>query len=99
MSQIRASALLTAVALVALIATPHAHADLVLNEVLYDPAGPDEGLEFVELWNPDTVAVSLAGILLEAGTARGRASGPPCTRAPPRIRSGRDARFSFRGPR
>ena len=67
MSQIRASALLTAVALVALIATPHAHADLVLNEVLYDPAGPDEGLEFVELWNPDTVAVSLAGILLEAG--------------------------------
>ena len=44
-----------------------ARADLSLNEVLYDPAGPDDGLEFVELWNPDTIAVSLAGILVESG--------------------------------
>jgi flagellar hook capping protein FlgD len=41
-------------------------ADLVLNEVLYDPAGPDEGNEWVELWNPDPVPRSLAGIAIEA---------------------------------
>ena len=44
-----------------------AGADLVLNEVLYDPAGEDQGAEFVELWNPDSVAQSLAGVLVEAG--------------------------------
>jgi hypothetical protein len=44
-----------------------ASADLLLNEVLYDPEGPDEGLEFVELWNPDSASVSLEGIVLEAG--------------------------------
>lgn len=43
-----------------------ARADLVLNEVLYDPAGPDEGSEWVELWNPDPVPASLAGIAIEA---------------------------------
>ena len=43
-----------------------AEADLVLNEVLYDPAGPDEGAEWVELWNPDPVPRSLAGIVIEA---------------------------------
>lgn len=42
-------------------------ADLVLNEVLYDPAGADEGREFVELWNPDSSSVSLDGLALEAG--------------------------------
>jgi hypothetical protein len=42
-------------------------ADLVLNEVLYDPEGSDEGLEFVELWNPDSIAVPLAGVLVESG--------------------------------
>ncbi len=44
-----------------------AGADLLLNEVLYDPDGPDEGAEFVELWNPDDVARPLAGIAVEAG--------------------------------
>lgn len=44
-----------------------ARADLVLNEVLYDPDGPDEGLEFVELWNPDASAVPLDGVSIEAG--------------------------------
>lgn len=43
-----------------------ARGDLVLNEVLYDPAGPDEGSEWVELWNPDALPVSLAGIAVEA---------------------------------
>jgi len=67
MSTIRASALLSAASLLALLLPSYANADLVLNEVLFDPAGPDEGLEFVELWNPDTVSVSLMGVLLEAG--------------------------------
>jgi len=44
-----------------------ARADLVLNEVLYDPAGADEGMEFVELWNGDDVPRPLAGIAIEAG--------------------------------
>jgi hypothetical protein len=44
-----------------------ASADLLLNEVLYDPDGPDEGFEFVELWNPDSAALSLEGIEIEAG--------------------------------
>jgi len=43
-----------------------APADLRLNEVLYDPSGPDEGAEWVELWNPDSIPRSLAGIVLEA---------------------------------
>lgn len=44
-----------------------ARADLVLNEVLYDPAGADEGMEFVELWNGDDAPRSLAGLAIEAG--------------------------------
>ena len=44
-----------------------ARADLVLNEVLYDPSGADEGAEFVEIWNPDDVPRSLSGIVIEAG--------------------------------
>lgn len=43
-----------------------ARGDLVLNEVLYDPDGADDGREFVELWNPDTVAVPLEGVTVEA---------------------------------
>ncbi len=61
------SAILVAVALFAFFAPPCARADLLLNEVLYDPAGADEGMEFVELWNPDSVTVSLTGVVLEAG--------------------------------
>jgi hypothetical protein len=43
-----------------------ARGDLVLNEVLYDPEGADEGREFVELWNPDSVPLPLEGVILEA---------------------------------
>jgi len=50
-----------------LLGATRAGADLLLNEVLYDPDGPDEGLEFVELWNPDSIARSLDGVLVEAG--------------------------------
>jgi hypothetical protein len=42
-----------------------ARADLVLNEVLYDPAGLDDGAEFVELWNPDSLPRDLAGVAIE----------------------------------
>jgi lamin tail-like protein/flagellar hook capping protein FlgD len=42
-----------------------ARADLVLNEVLYDPDGADEGQEFVELWNADSLAAPLDGLALE----------------------------------
>jgi len=41
--------------------------DLLLNEILYDPPGPDEQQEFVELWNPDSTAAPLEGLALEAG--------------------------------
>ena len=60
------SAVRVAVVLVPCLALPCA-ADLLLNEVLYDPAGADEGHEFVELWNPDTAPVSLDGVAIEAG--------------------------------
>ena len=40
-------------------------AGLVLNEVLYDPDGADEGHEFVELWNPDSLAAPLDLVELE----------------------------------
>jgi hypothetical protein len=40
---------------------------VVINEVLYDPAGKDEGAEFVELFNRSDSAVRLAGWRLESG--------------------------------
>jgi hypothetical protein len=44
-----------------------AQGQVCINEVLYDPAGPDEGAEFVELYNSSQQQVSLAGWRLEAG--------------------------------
>jgi hypothetical protein len=38
--------------------------DLVLNEVLYDPPGPDDGHEFVEIFNPTSAPISLADLRL-----------------------------------
>ena len=52
-----------AACVIAVASTPRA--DLVLNEVLYDPDGADEGHEFVELWNPDSLAAPLDGVALE----------------------------------
>jgi hypothetical protein len=37
---------------------------LVINEVDYDMVGANDGLEFVELYNPTTVAVPLSGLTL-----------------------------------
>jgi hypothetical protein len=63
------TSLLSILAALFLLAGPRAspaRADLVLNEVLYDPSGADEGNEFVELWNPDRIPRALAGIAIEA---------------------------------
>lgn len=38
--------------------------DLVVNEVLYDPPGSDANAEYVELFNPGDVALSLDGLEL-----------------------------------
>ncbi len=38
--------------------------DLVLNEVLYDPPGPDTGYEFVELFNPTSGPLAVGGCVL-----------------------------------
>ncbi len=45
----------------------HAAAQVVINEVLYDPEGPDTGLEFVELRNCGRLGVSMTGWVLETG--------------------------------
>lgn len=42
-------------------------ASVVINEVLYDPDGPDTGLEFVEIVNCGRTGVSLSGWTLETG--------------------------------
>lgn len=44
-----------------------AAASVVINEVCYDPPGPDAGREFVELINTGIEAVELAGYTLEFG--------------------------------
>jgi PKD repeat protein len=36
-------------------------ASVVINEVLFDPAGTDTGLELIELYNPDAVSLDLSG--------------------------------------
>lgn len=48
----------------------------VINEVCYDPDGADAGAEFVEIINPDTCAVDLAGYRLEFANG---AEGPAWT--------------------
>ncbi len=53
-------------ALVSLSVTP-ARAALVLNEILYDPDGPDAGREFVEIINTGAYAAPLDGLAIEAG--------------------------------
>lgn len=40
---------------------------VVINEVLYDPAGADSGFEFVELYNPTEQPVQLSGFIIETG--------------------------------
>lgn len=42
-------------------------AALLINEVLYDPAGPDAGAEWVELLNTGPAPATLEGVRLESG--------------------------------
>jgi hypothetical protein len=44
-----------------------AGAHVVVNEVLYDPEGPDAGREFVEIMNCGHAGVNLSGWVLETG--------------------------------
>ena len=44
---------------------------VILAEVFYDAIGDDSDLEFVELFNPTTHAIELAGLRLEAGDGAG----------------------------
>jgi hypothetical protein len=44
-----------------------AHAQLVINEVLYDPVGADTGGEFIEVMNCGHVGVLLTGWVVETG--------------------------------
>ncbi len=42
------------------------HAQIVISEIMYHPPS-DEGVEFVELWNPTDSPISLAGWRLDGG--------------------------------
>jgi len=53
--------------LAATIAATAGQAALVINELLYDPEGADAGKEFVEIMNTGPYAVTLDGVVLEAG--------------------------------
>ena len=44
-----------------------ASGDLLLSEVLYDVGGTDDGLEWVEIYNNDSVAIDLSGFSLGNG--------------------------------
>lgn len=46
---------------------PPAAAAIVLNEIYYDPPGPDAGYEWVELYNNGSAALSLEAVRLESG--------------------------------
>jgi len=53
--------------LVALALAGQARGQVAINEVLYDPEGPDAGLEFVEIMNCGHAGVLLTGWVLETG--------------------------------
>jgi hypothetical protein len=50
---------------------PLARAALMINEVLYDPEGPDRGAEWVEIHNTGPWPATLDGVALEAGDGSG----------------------------
>ena len=58
---------LTILALLLLAAPRPARSQVVINEVLYDPDGPDTGHEFVEILNCGHTGVLLTGWVLETG--------------------------------
>lgn len=59
-------------ALIALLIAPAFAQDVLINEVVYDPASSDDGLEWIELCNAGSSAVDLTGWTIEnAGTSWG----------------------------
>ena len=42
---------------------------VVIDEVLYDPAGPDEGLEWIEFYSSAHVPVDIGGFIVQIGDA------------------------------
>ncbi|MEL7039585.1 MAG: lamin tail domain-containing protein, partial [Cyanobacteria bacterium J06592_8] len=50
--------------------------NLVISEIMYDPNGSDENWEWIEVYNPNDVAVDLSGYILddENGTAHNTAN-------------------------
>jgi uncharacterized protein YdeI (BOF family) len=38
---------------------------LLINEIMYDPLGSDDGLEWIELYNPSLESLNLSGYILE----------------------------------
>jgi hypothetical protein len=57
--------------LVLAVPVPPTHAALVINEILYDPEGPDRGAEWVEIHNTGPWPATLDGVALEAGDGAG----------------------------
>jgi len=57
--------------LVLAVVAPPARAALVINEILYDPEGPDRGFEWVEIHNTGPWPATLEGVALEAGDGGG----------------------------
>lgn len=58
----------TTMVVLALLVPGMAHADIVINELLPNPAGTDTGKEYVELYNNGDSEEDLSGWTLEAGT-------------------------------
>jgi hypothetical protein len=48
-----------------LILTARVYSSVVLNEVFYDPVGPDAGYEWLELYNPTDAPIDMEGWILE----------------------------------
>ncbi len=57
----------TAVISLTITATQPNVGNLLLSEVFYDPSGTDDGLEWVEIYNNDSVAIDLSGFSLGNG--------------------------------
>ncbi len=71
----------------------------IVTEVFYDAVGDDTGLEFVELWNRDSVAASLQGARLEAGDGAGPGRWTPRWTGPAGATIAPGARFVIGGAR
>ena len=57
----------------------------IITEVFANPAGPDAGKEFIELYNPNSTALSLASFALHVGVGTGKVHAFPAGASiPPR---------------